>query len=264
VQEDDRFIALSREDRAMLRTLLENRAAQLLMLFGVMCVTGCATTERQLLLSQIDLTDKGIVQSRQMMAQLQAQSGGPGPYDAKIYISTPVLNDALNALSGLTFAIPGIEATANVNQVRLTRYGAMPAVFLDAQAKKSHLTVKIVATAVLIPVDTPGDLKLSILSFVPDVQWYWIDITKWIFVRELLAVQVNKITDQMPIIHLPAQGSVTLGGPAMDQDVTFQVSPTPSYLTMRIHIPATQWSPTYNSIRYYFLGDGIYAFGDLQ
>ena len=252
----------------MLQEATKNRHGHLLSVMVIVsfAIAGCVTTtERQLLQSQIELNDRAIEQSHQLLSQLQSQSGGPGPYDAKAYVSTAILNDALSALNGLTFAIPGVaNATGRVNQVRLIRYGTLPAIVLDAQAIKSDLTIQVTATAALSPVGGPGNLKLSILSFVPDVRWSWIDFTKSKFIRELLAVEVSKITDRMPVIHLPANGNVTLGGPPIDQDVTFQLSSSPSFLTMRIRVPATQWSPMYDNTRYYFLGDGLFVFGDLQ
>jgi hypothetical protein len=233
---------------------------------AVLLLAGCVTTtEKQLLQSQIDLHNRAIAQSQRTLAQLKNDAGGPGSYDAKAFISTTVVNKALDALGGITFPIPGIaNATGRLNQVQLLRYGTVPAILLDAEAKKSDLTIKIKATAVLIPTDPPGDLKLSILSFVPDVQWSWIDFTKSQFIRELLAVQASNLTERMPLIHLPTKGTVALGGPAMDQEITFQLTPNPSYMTMHIHIPATEWDPTYQNVRYYFLGDGLYVFGDLK
>ena len=108
-----------------------------------------------------------------------------------------------------------------------------------------------------------GKMKFHVLSFVPDVRWWWIEPTKAQFVRDLLMVQLDKLADQLPTVELPTQGSVALGGPAFDNVVTFQATPRPSYITIDMHFPATEWSPQIQNARYYYLGQGIYMFGDI-
>lgn len=226
-------------------------------------LAACATTERQLLQSEIDLDTSAIVASQQTLTSLEANAGGPGSYQAKAYISSSVVNRALMSLNGFTMPVPGISnATAQFNSIQLLRYASFPAVLIDAAASRGSLKFAIKATAVLVPTGTPGDLKVSVLSFVPVVSWNWIEFTKSKFVRDLLSVEVNKLTDQMPLLHLPTEGAWMVGGPAFNTSVTFQATPRPAYITMQVNVPATQSQVQLGNVRYYFLGQGIYMFGN--
>lgn len=117
--------------------------------------------------------------------------------------------------------------------------------------------------AVLIPTGRPGEMKFHVLSFVPVVEWWWFELTKAQFVRDLLTVQLDKLADRLPAVELPIHETVALGGPDFHNVVRFQATPRPSFITMDMHFPATAWNPQVQNIRYYNLGQGIYMFGEV-
>src|SRR5689334_7685771 len=79
-------------------------------------LAGCASTERQILQSQIDLNRQAITASQKTLTTLTRYTGGPGPYQVKAYVSAHLINRALTKLQGLKIPIPGIaNATATLN-----------------------------------------------------------------------------------------------------------------------------------------------------
>jgi hypothetical protein len=227
-------------------------------------LAGCDSTERQVLQSQIDLHKDAIVESHKTLDTLTQNGGGPGPYQVKAYVSVDLVNRALAKLQGLQIPIPGVaNTTATLNSLQLSRYGSFPVVNMSASAEKGSLKVQANLAAAVIPTGRPGEMKFHVLSFVPDVEWFWFELTKARFVRDLLTVQLDKLADQLPAVELPTQGTVALGGPDFHNVVRFKATDRPSYITIDMHFPATAWNPTVQNARYYYLGQGIYMFGDI-
>lgn len=239
-------------------------ATTLLALAFAALLSGCASsTERQLLQDQIALHRRAVDASKQTLSQLQG-SQGPGSYQVKFYISNGALNGALTALDNLTIPIPEIDATANILSVRVADYGAFPTVTLRASATRDNLSVEVEATAVLLPSEQAfNEFRISLLAFTPKVSWYSFEVTKAKFIRDLLSLEVVKLTNRLPAITVPVDKQLAVGSAASTNSVRFQATDHPSFITMNVTSPTTQYSVRPANVRYYFL-DGIYIFGDLK
>lgn len=81
--------------------------------------------------------------------------------------------------------------------------------------------------------------------------------------RDLLSLELVKLTNRLPAITVPVDTKLTVGSPASTTSVRFQATDHPSFITMDVTLPATQYSVQPANVRYYFF-DGIYIFGDLK
>ena len=226
-------------------------------------LTGCVSTKKQLLQSQIALHDRAIVASQQILDQLQ--QSGAGPYQLRAFVRLATLNAALAVTDGLMIRHPDLpDVSIRLGKVRLERFGAFPAAEVDASASRGKLDVNVSIKAALVPTGNYGEFRLEVLSFTPRVSFLGINFTKARFVRELLAVEAGKLTATMPAIKLPVEQSLALGAPASAREVRFQTSDKPSYLTVRINVPSTEWRPAISNIRYFFIKDGVYIFGEVH
>lgn len=236
-----------------------------LLLLAASLLASCASTHEQVLRGQIALHDNAIASSKQTLAQLQADGGGPGAHELRLYVADRILNDALAALDDYSVAIPNDPATkATIKSIRFSHYGTLPAVELDIAAARGLVDVAVEAKAVLVPTATPGEFQIRVLSFVPRVRWYWIEFTKARFIRELLAVEVDKLTATLPTVKVPLEQSLVLGAPGRTETITFPTSPHPSTLTVAVQYPSTVWNAKLTNAKYYFVKSGIYVFGELQ
>lgn len=248
----------------MLQTSVSHRAATAAAIGAAGLLSACASTHRQVLEGQIATYDAAIAQTRIVTDQLE-QEHGPGPFQLRVFIADRAVNGALAVLDGMSFDIPdGRGARATIRSVRLDRQGAAPIVALDVEAQRGQLAVAVRGAAILTPTATPGELKLAILSFVPEVRWWRIEFTKARLVRDLLAVQAQQVTARMPTIHLPVDASLPIGAPAATNPVRFKTSATPSFLTMEVTVPSTRARLVTRNTRYYFVRNGIYLFSDLD
>lgn len=229
-----------------------------------LCLTSCIqSTYDELLRSRIALHERAIEQSRNTLGQLQ--SGGAGQHQFRIFIANDVVNRALAVLDGRTIRVPDQpDIVATLRSARLSQYGSLPAVTLIASARRGSLTADVTLTAILLGTEVPGEMRLGVVSFVPDIRWGWLELTKARFVRDLLAVNLDRLSERLPAIRLPIERQIALGGPAYSHDFRFKTSNHPSHLTMRVAVPSTQWRARLTNFRYFFVRDGIYLFGDIQ
>ena len=239
-------------------------ARGLFLLSCLSLLSACANTERELLTSQIALRDAAIEDSGRLLRVLQQTGGSAGSYDYRLYLALEPLNSALAVLNGTKIEIPELGATITWKSATIERYGVLPAATLSGSAARDRLDIEVVATAVLVPTGTPGELRPRILSFTPRVFWSSIEFTKAKFVRDLLTVELNKVTDKLPTISLPLDQSIVLGGPSYSWDIRFQVTDRPAFIVGRVTIPSTEWITKLQNVRYYFVRDGVYVFGELQ
>ena len=227
-------------------------------------LAACANTERELLTSQIALRQSAVEESSRLLQVLQQSGGSAGGYDYRLYLALAPLNRALAVLDNTTVEVPDLGATVTWKGATIERFGVLPAMTLSGSAVRDRLSVEVVASAVLVPTAILGELKPRILSFTPRVSWSRIEFTKAKFVRDLLAVELSKFADKLPAIVLPLNQALVLGGPSYTSDIRFQVTNRPAVMTARIVIPSTAWTAKLQNVRYFFLRDGVYVFGDLQ
>ena len=73
----------------------------------------------------------------------------------------------------------------------------------------------------------------------------------------------------LPTIRLPIEERISIGGPASTATGSVQTSrppqsTTPSTLRFTTTVPATAWTGRIVNPRYFFVGDGVYVFGDVR
>lgn len=247
----------------MLADYAKGARALLVLSVPAFFLQGCFSTREALLRDQIRTYDRAIDASGATLQTLQ--SGGVGNYQVRVFVKQDTLNQALSLLDGLVMPLPGISgATLRLRKTRLSRFGSFPAVEFDGEAVKGKITVKVELTATLIPTNKPGEMKLAVLAFSPDVSIFKFNVTKISFVRQLLAVELDKLTERMPALALPISSEFAIGAPESVADVRFQTSDKPSYLTVRVKVPSTQWKASLRNVRYYFVREGFYVFGEIQ
>jgi hypothetical protein len=106
-------------------------------------------------------------------------------------------------------------------------------------------------------------MRVRLQSFVPDVRWSFIEFTKAKFVRDLMALEIIKLSEKMPPIELPIKEAILIGAPESVENVRFETSKTPSFLTVRKVVPATEWRAKPTDIQFHFTSDGFFLFGRL-
>ena len=253
--------------------ILLSKSKCLCILFLAMVLTGCESTLRQQKEGQLTVLNEII--SKTQITLKEIKSGElPPHYDVHIFLSHDVLNKGLSALDNYEFALPNDPTiTIVIRNIRIANYGAVPTVFIDAVAKKNSLSAEVDLTAVFLPVTDanarPGDFKVGVLKFVPKIKWVFFEFTKIEFVRALLATELAKITEKLPVVRLPLAQGLKMGGAASSKTETIRTSEPAektegSTLDIRIDIPSSQRNRKVVITNYVFLKTGIHAFGVLQ
>lgn len=228
-------------------------------------LTGCSSTIKQQKESELEVVSASLDQSNLILADIKSKQIPPY-YDTHIYFSNNAFNQALAGFDGFGFALPNDESiNIFIESIRISTYGASPVVTLKTKATKGEFTFNVNLTAILIPTSESklGELRLKVLNFTPVAEWYFFESGKADFVKALLAVELNKITDRLPVIQLPVSQAIELGGLERKETV---ILPTgrDSKLHMEITFPPTKRNRRVEIVRYVFLESGVHVFGVLK
>lgn len=232
---------------------------------GLGILPGCSTTIRKEQEAQVAILKASQEASERALGEFQ---GGqlPPKHDLHLWIRMGVVNQALGALDKTTFKLqndPTIEVT--LGSVRLGTLGVIPTVQIEASAVRGELAAEIAVTALLRPIDgNAGHFRIEVLSFVPKLTWHFFEFTKSDFVKALLSAELRQVTAQLPVIQLPIEQAVAMGGSNRQEAIRVQTSDRPSYLDMNVSYPSNDRITTLKVQRYLFLSSGVHIFGELQ
>jgi hypothetical protein len=144
--------------------------------------------------------------------------------------------------------------------------GASPRVIFSASATKGEIQAEVAIEAILVPVSSTtsvASFRPRVVSFVPKLQWIWLEVTKPAFIKAILAVELHKLTDRMPTVDLPVSEKLKLGAPKKTQEMIV-VTGNGSTLTMLVTIPSTEKDRVLEILKYVFLPSGIHIFGSVK
>jgi hypothetical protein len=229
-------------------------------------MSGCSSTDRQQKEAELAVLDAALSESKALLADLKA-GRLPPQFDVHLYLGLDILNRALAGLDGFQFPLPNDPTvTVKVGKVRVANVGVLPSVSVAAAAARGDLNADVEITGVLTPkrnATMPGIFEIRVLSFTPKVSWLWLELTKFGFVRSLLAAELAKVTARLPTIQLPVSQAVTLGAPGRSEIVQANTG-RDSWLKLKIDVPDTKRDRKLVISRYVFVGKGIHVFGGLQ
>ena len=128
-----------------------------------------------------------------------------------------------------------------ITDVQRSTLGALPAVILSATAKRGSVSADVKMSAVLVPVRSRHEFRVSVHSLAPVVRVYSLEVSLLPFVQRLLKLQV--IDQGLPTIRLPILESISIGGPAGTASGRMRKSTDrglhPRFITT---VPATAWT----------------------
>ena len=223
----------------------------------------CASTIRQQKEGQLLVLEETLAKSRQTLSELRA-GVLPPHFDVHLYLGNDVINKVLLALDDYYFSLPG-DPSINIKiaGIRIGNYGSFPTISVSATAQRNELSAELDLAAVLLPSGDPGVFKLKVLTFVPKLSWYSYELSKSNFVQALLSVELEKITDKLPMIRFPVAQAIQLGGPAFSNLINFPTG-SRSSLDMSVTVPSTLKNREIIITHYVFLESGVHMFGVIK
>lgn len=227
---------------------------------------GCYSTTLQARKAELAVLVEANVATDKVLKRIQDQSLPPD-YDVHLFVSFATLNTALAEVDGYTAAVPGTaNASLEIVQVRATSLGALPSAKVVARVRKDDLEVEVDVGVLLTPIRTVSGataLQFRVVHFVPRIQWWIFEFTKIQFVRSLLSIELDKLTRELPVVELPFDSTVQLGGPEVRTRVSVDTGNN-STLEVEVTAPSTIRSRQLKVLDYAFVGGGMHLFGRLE
>ncbi len=234
----------------------------------VFLLPGCISAQRRINANRAELYQQAIAETDRVARQLEA--GGPGRYDVRFFLSNAFINQSLRALEGYRVVLPNDpDIDLRLTGVELSTMGALPAVALSAKAQRGNTSADVTMNAVLVATGRTHEYRINVLSLTPVVRFRSVNVSRAPFVERLLTIRAIDVAAGLPMIRLPVEESVSIGGPTRTTSGRVQTSrppqsPTPSYLRFNATVPATAWTGRIVNPRTYFVGNGVYIFGDVR
>jgi hypothetical protein len=229
---------------------------------------GCISAQRRINANQAELYAEAIAETERVARRLE--STGPGAYEVRFFLSNGFINDSLRVLEGYRVVLPDDpDIDLRLTGVELATMGALPAVALSATAKRGNVHTDVTMNAVLTATGRPNEFAIRVQSLAPVVRVRGVNVSRLPFVERLLTLRAIDITAGLPTIRLPIEETIRIGGPASTATGRVQTSrppqtTAPSYLRFSTTVPATAWAGRIVNPRYFFVGDGVYVFGDVR
>ena len=238
--------------------------------FALTCLApilgGCGSTTLQARRAELTVLTEANAATDKVLTRIQDQSLPPD-YDIHLFVSFNTLNTALAAVDGYKTAVPGIaDASLEIVQIRAAGLGALPSTTVVAEVRKDDFEVAVDVGVLLTPITLSSGataLQFRVVHFIPRVQWWIFEFTKIQVVRSLLAVELDKLTRQLPVVELPFDTSVQLGGPEIRTRLPLDTGNN-STLEVEVTAPSTILSRQLKVLDYAFVGGGMHLFGRLQ
>lgn len=244
------------------------RTPILLALAAALLLPGCISAQRRINANQAELYAQAITETERVARQLE--TGGPGQYDVRFFLSNAFINESLRALEGYRVVLPNDpDIELRLTGVQLSTLGALPAVTLSATAKRGAIDADVTMNAVLVATGRPHEFAIQVQSLTPAVRVLSVNVARVPFVQRLLKLRVIDIAAGLPTIRLPVEERISIGGPARTATGSVQTSrppqsTTPSTLRFTTTVPATAWTGRIVNPRYFFVQNGVYIFGDIR
>lgn len=249
----------------MLDRLLSARIVLALACFAPI-LGGCGSTTLQARKAELAVLAEANAATDKVLTRIQDQSLPPD-YDVHLFVSFAALNTALAAVDGYKTAVPGItDASLEIVEVRAASLGALPSAKVAAKVRKDDLEVEVDVGVLLTPITTTSGstaLQFRVVHFIPRVQWWIFEFTKIQVIRSLLSIEVDKLTRELPVVELPFDTAVQLGGPEVRTRVPVDTG-NKSTLDVEVTAPSTIRSRQLKVLDYAFVGGGMHLFGRLE
>lgn len=231
------------------------------------CLTACGSTEHQLKQAQLTVLTEAQANTEALLARVQSHSIPVADYDIHAFFKMDVLNRALVGMSGLSLSLPNDDSiTVTLREIKLSSLGALPLVSIHGEAAKGDLQAEVEASGVLEPDPGtgPGAMRIELLTFAPKIRWFWFEVTKARFAKNLIAAEALKLSDRLPRITLPLNQNLAFGAEASSMQHVVPTGGNGSTLTLQITVPSTRRDRTLQVIDTVYANDGIHLFGRLQ
>lgn len=229
-------------------------------------LAGCSSTLQQQRESQLAVLMQATDKSRTTLEEFHAGKLPP-EHDVHLFLSYHIVNKGLQALDNYEFPLPNDQSiTLTLRSIRISAMGALPIVTALASAHTEALSAEIELGVVLVPIEgntTGTKFRMKVLSFVPRLSWSIFELAKMRFLESLLAVGVDKITEQLPLVELPVAEKIKLGGPASSYRQRIPTGRN-SALDLDITVTETLHEGEFAISQYVFLENGLHVFGSVK
>jgi hypothetical protein len=238
------------------------------LLAAALLLPGCITAQRKIDANQAELLADAIAESERVVAQMEG--AGPGRYDIRVFLSNAFLNEQLASLAGYQVVLPNDpDIDLRLVSAELSNLGALPALTLQATAKRGSISADVTITAVLVATGEPHEFRIAVKSLAPRVRVLSVNVAGVPFVQRLLTIKTIDLAAGLPRVRLPIEQTLRFGGPATTTtgrvDLTGPpISNTPSRLSFSATVPATAWTGRIVNPRWFFVRGGIYLFADVR
>ncbi|MDC7824699.1 hypothetical protein PQS90_06000 [Pseudomonas sp. BLCC-B13] len=247
------------------------KSRAILVVLALLLLSGCQSTRKQELEGQLNVLNSASAATQTTLNDIRTGKIPP-PGDIYLFFSYSAINQALARVDNYSFPVQGNpDIKINIKSVRIAATGASPTVSVDASATKGAINVDVALGVILVPESTHSGkpaLRMKILSFSPKVRWWIFELTKAKFIKSLLAVEVSKLADNMPIIELPVSQELSLGTPesTIRQSLLIEGKKREERATLviDINIPSTLRKRELTVSKYLFLEKGLHVYGVLK
>lgn len=235
-------------------------------------ISGCST-QRELLELRRDrllAIEANAVQVRDAIPQ---GSFEPERYDAYFALEADVFQRVFSEIEGTSVELDarGRTVTININEFATNFRAGSPEITLSANAVDQSSGVEAgveIDTRLLISEDpeNAGDFLVSVEAtrIVPDLRWGPFNFTRARFVRALLALEISKLTDQLPEVRLPLRKDFAFGSPASTFNSGRLNTGNGSWISGNISLPDTRYSGTFAVENILFLENGVHIFASVE
>ncbi len=178
-----------------------------------------------------------------------------------IFVSASTLDGVLKAADGYEAPIPSIKnAILRVNSIRTQFDNGLPALAIDAEARRAQLRIKVIINVEIQPQFENTELRLvaHVRSAVPQASWKWYQLGTYVFVNDLLKTTLDSWAKALPVMSIPLNQSFALKVPTTVLPTT---APTQGgSVDGQVTIPGLTGRQIIAVEKVLFLKDGVHLF----
>lgn len=230
-------------------------------------LTGCGSTRQQLQLQEeLRLrTQFDALTSLERVLETADDDRLVGS-QSSVFVSDELIDGLLMAADGISFPAPGLDdVEIHVERVRTEFTTAVPRLRLEATASHSGLRVSLelsILAMLALEVD-PADtrdalLKIYVEDMVPIAKWGPFSGKVRGFVRNLLAVEAQRLADELPTVTIPLRQEVDVNVPAATRQVSMPMGS--GELAGNLAIAGFDTAFVVRANHVVFLEDGLHLF----
>ncbi|MCC4252126.1 MAG: hypothetical protein VX205_06805 [Pseudomonadota bacterium] len=235
-------------------------------------LAGCST-DRQLLELKRDRLLR--IEQQVLATKIGVEQGSfdPRRYDVYLALDADIFERALGSFKGTTinFDASGRPIALTVQELQMKFRQGSPEVNLSVVAKdvRTGLTARLAMDSRLLiegDLARPNTMTARIVAtrLVPEVSWGPFDVAKTSFVKALLSLEAQRLTEKLPAMTIPVSSDFVFGEPARSVDSGQLATGNGSWIRGTVSYPSTRTQGAIVVRNILFLPNGIHLFANVE